>query len=60
MKGGEIMASLRGIIARATGTARNTQFRKSARVSARAFSSNKPTSRMRTVARRKSLGGKGG
>lgn len=54
------MATVRGIIARVTGTARSTQFRKSARTSARAFASNRPTSRMRTVARRKSLGGKGG
>lgn len=55
------MATIKQIIGRVTGAASNaTRFRKSAKTSARAFQSSRPTARMRTVARRKSLGGQGG
>lgn len=55
------MATVKQAIAKSTGAgSRATQYKKSAKVSARAFGSNKPTARMKTVARRKSLGGAGG
>lgn len=53
------MATIKQIISRVTGGgSRATQFRKSARTSARAFAQGGALDR--TAARRKSLGGKGG
>lgn len=52
------MATIRGVIANNTGTARGNQYKKSAAVSARAFARGGALGK--TVARRKSLGGAGG
>jgi hypothetical protein len=52
------MPTVRGAIARSTGTNRATQFRKSAAVSARAFAQSGALGA--AAKRRKSLGGKGG
>ena len=59
MKGGEIMATVKQVIAANTGAgSRATQFKKSAAASARNFA--RAGALGKTVARRKSLGGAGG
>lgn len=52
------MATVAGRIARATGLVRRTQYKKSAKVSARAFAQSGMLGA--AAKRRKSLGGKGG
>ena len=55
------MATIKQVIGRITGAAsRATQFRKSARTSARAFAAAGTKGPLGSAARRKSLGGMGG
>lgn len=55
------MATVKQVLSRTTGAgSAATQYKKSARVSARTFSSPSNQRTLRNIQRRKSLGGKGG